>query len=133
MTYWTKEPGYVRRFRKGRAMIPRVCILCGEVWTPKPSDGDYEEACPKCREKLQGDAALDEIANTTNDGYDVTASTEPTVAVPVRTLEKWRKNLITTYNKDIPKELGPQMILGDVIYDIESLLSTSAENGPGGE
>lgn len=43
-------------------MIPRVCILCDAVWTPKPSDGDYQDACPKCREKYAGDAALDKLA-----------------------------------------------------------------------
>jgi hypothetical protein len=149
--WWKKEPAYVRRFRKGRAMIPRVCILCGEVWTPKPSDGDYDEACPRCRRNYVTDmwAKIDTsptaktmfraFGNTDNKtpakiGPIVDRTTvedtppEPTVAVPVATLREWL--IWLTWHDD---GTGAGIHESRVKDAIRTLLSTNAENDAGVE
>ena len=144
-------------------MIPRVCILCDEVWTPKPSDGDYQDACPKCRRRHATDEGVridaSPTANTTNDGYEATVNTyltvegdaaldelarhEATVAVPVATLREWLdaiERVVSLEEYDRLIFLEPEFMVREdcdeikkTLKEMHTLLSTNAENGPGVE
>ena len=70
-------------------------------------------------DKLEGDAAMDELARH-----------EATVQVPVETLERWAGWLTFTSISDwLDRDLQPEWVK----IEIDALLSTNAENGSGVE
>ena len=108
-------------------MIPRVCIICGEVWHPRLDDGDYQDACPRCRKHQLGALAEIEAINKIN-ALPKTEATDDCVAVPRETLERWMEDL-----HRVGLTLSSTRAALGIRDELKALLSTSAEKGPGVE